>query len=208
MERELCSARDILNDIWGPLSPRKRKSGEFSPIKHKSPRHGDLPNLGRSILSPSKMGRNPLSPSKFNIDNNTMVDKAAVRKVSRSLFDTDIKPQKSIKNKAMKLDTPKKARPSRDELFGSIKAALSLECPDIVLGRETECENIKKFIKMALDSKVGKGLYISGQPGTGKSATINNILKSIEYKNTGKLSHTNATNLDYLQVFININHLF
>ena len=36
MERENASARDILNDIWGPLSPRKRKSVDYSPVKDRS----------------------------------------------------------------------------------------------------------------------------------------------------------------------------
>ena len=174
MERENVSTRDILNDIWGPMSPRKRKSVEYSPVKAKSPKHGTTARI-------------PLSPSKFNIDNNR-VDLKAQRKVSRSLFDTDIVPEKlkSIKNRELKIETPKKQRPSRDDLFGAIKAALSMECPNEILGRETEQLKINNFINNALDREIGKGLYISGQPGTGKSATINNVLKSLTFKNSGK----------------------
>ena len=176
MERENCSTTDILADIWGPLSPRKRKSGQgsdFSPKK--SPRHGNVP--GKRI---------PLSPSKFNIEAN-VAEENAKRKVSRSLFDTEIVPEqlKSIRNKTVKIETPRKARPARDDLYGQIKAALSLECPDQLLGRETEHEQILKFIQNAIQSETGRGLYISGQPGTGKSATINNVLKKLKVHNPG-----------------------
>jgi len=86
----------------------------------------------------------------------------------------------------VKIETPKKQRPERDDLYGAIKAALSLECPNQILGREKEQEKINKFINNAIDKEKGKGLYISGQPGTGKSATINNVLKSLSYKNAGR----------------------
>merc|ERR1712134_53683 len=104
MDRDHCSARDVLADIWGPLSPRKRKSIGDSPIKIKSPKHGTA--------------RVPLSPSKFNIDQN--VDPVEKRKVSRNLFESEIVPEKikALKTK-IKVETPKKARPEKDDLFGA-----------------------------------------------------------------------------------------
>ena len=69
-----------------------------------------------------------------------------------------------------------------DEIFGKIKAALSLENPGEILGREKEAKEIKDFVTEAIKDEMGCSLYISGQPGTGKSATINNIIDQINFK--------------------------
>ena len=43
-------------------------------------------------------------------------------------------------------------------------------------------EYIKDFVTEAIKDEMGCSLYISGQPGTGKSATINNIIDQINFK--------------------------
>ena len=73
-------------------------------------------------------------------------------------------------------------RQKTDEIFGKIKAALSLENPGEILGREKEAKEIKDFVTEAIKDEMGCSLYISGQPGTGKSATINNIIDQINFK--------------------------
>lgn len=163
----------VLADIWG--SPKKRKSPDGTPVKYKSPKLG----------SP----RTPLSPSKINIDNNRLLTEAQRKTVKRNLFD-DVPVKKitalkiAAKNEKLKIVTPRKARKSHDEIFGKIKAALNLECPDKILGRETEFEAISGFISGCLKKEEGKSMYVSGQPGTGKSATINNVIKELNYEHT------------------------
>ena len=49
MDRDHCSARDVLADIWGPLSPRKRKSIGDSPIKIKVSHFSHTLNFARSF---------------------------------------------------------------------------------------------------------------------------------------------------------------
>merc|ERR1712176_755176 len=58
----------------------------------------------------------------------------------------------------------------------------SLENPGGILGREKETKEIRDFVTEAIKDEVGCSLYISGQPGTGKSATINNIISQINFK--------------------------
>ena len=73
-------------------------------------------------------------------------------------------------------------RQKTDDIFGKIKAALSLENPGEILGREKEAKDIRDFVTEAIKDEIGCSLYISGQPGTGKSATINNIISQIDFK--------------------------
>ena len=58
---------------------------------------------------------------------------------------------------------------------------MSLENPGEILGREKETTEVTEFIKAAIEQDQGQSLYISGQPGTGKSATINNIISKINF---------------------------
>lgn len=94
----------------------------------------------------------------------------------------------------IKIDTPKKSRSKTNADFAKIKAKLSLENPGIILGREKEQGNLKSswilvhyflgevedFIMSSIREEQSGSMYISGQPGTGKSASINNILDSIQ----------------------------
>ena len=50
------------------------------------------------------------------------------------------------------------------------------------MGREEETKEVTEFITGAIENDVGESMYISGQPGTGKSATINNIINNIHFK--------------------------
>ncbi len=60
--------------------------------------------------------------------------------------------------------------------------------PGALVGRDAEREEIQTFISTALDSKAGGCLYVSGPPGTGKSALTLEILPHVTMRT--KLSHS------------------
>ncbi len=49
-----------------------------------------------------------------------------------------------------------------------------------IIGRDAERLQLRKFISNALENKVGGCTYVSGPPGTGKSALVQEILQELE----------------------------
>ena len=54
--------------------------------------------------------------------------------------------------------------------------------PERLVGRETEMETINSFVSGHMTRRTAGSLYISGAPGTGKTATLSHILDSIKVK--------------------------
>lgn len=52
--------------------------------------------------------------------------------------------------------------------------------PDRLVGREKEVEEISKFVRGCVSQKTSGSLYISGAPGTGKTASLSHILDNIK----------------------------
>lgn len=61
-------------------------------------------------------------------------------------------------------------------LLTAIKHALHNFIPDNLVGRDTEKNKISSFIEKHGTNKVSGSLYISGAPGTGKTACLAQIL--------------------------------
>ncbi|OQD76533.1 hypothetical protein PENDEC_c004G06066 [Penicillium decumbens] len=63
-----------------------------------------------------------------------------------------------------------------------------------LVGREMEREKVTTFIENCLESKKGSCLYISGPPGTGKSAMVNEVCQDMDLSNV-KVSHVNCVSM-------------
>lgn len=63
-----------------------------------------------------------------------------------------------------------------------------------LVGRETEREKVASFIEECLDSQKGSCLYISGPPGTGKSAMVHEVCGDIDLSNV-RVSHVNCVSM-------------
>ena len=64
-----------------------------------------------------------------------------------------------------------------DECYSSAKKALHTSLPERLLCREKETQTIQSFLKNHLDARKPGSLYISGAPGTGKTACLKQILQ-------------------------------
>ncbi|KAF6019578.1 CDC6 [Bugula neritina] len=62
-------------------------------------------------------------------------------------------------------------------LFEKVKSALHTQQPTEVLCREKEISSINTFIDSRVNGGSAKSLYISGAPGTGKTAVIKHVLQ-------------------------------
>lgn len=161
-----------------PMSPRKRTGDENGC------------NLPVSMLgSPPKQSRPALcSPRKLSFNENTPVfsparlipssPKIPLSPVSRpspkkpqesarpSLF-----PQTEGKTHVARLFTTKNSG------YQSVKQALHTAVPERLLSRETERATIVSFLKNHVVEAKPSSLYISGAPGTGKTACLNCVLQ-------------------------------
>ncbi|KAJ5938214.1 hypothetical protein N7454_004556 [Penicillium verhagenii] len=63
-----------------------------------------------------------------------------------------------------------------------------------LVGREAEREKVATFLEDCVDSQKGGCLYISGPPGTGKSAMVNEVCQDMDLSNV-KVSHVNCVSM-------------
>ncbi|KAJ5554284.1 hypothetical protein N7513_004243 [Penicillium frequentans] len=63
-----------------------------------------------------------------------------------------------------------------------------------LVGRESEREKVSTFIEDCVESRKGGCLYISGPPGTGKSAMVNEVCQDMDLSNV-KVSHVNCVSM-------------
>lgn len=62
------------------------------------------------------------------------------------------------------------------DVFAQAKQALNTQQPDEVVCREAEISRISSFLDTHISGRKPGSLYISGAPGTGKTAVIKHLL--------------------------------
>ncbi|XP_038567980.1 LOW QUALITY PROTEIN: cell division control protein 6 homolog [Micropterus salmoides] len=162
-----------------PLSPRKR-TGDDNGC-----------NLGASFLgSPPKLSKpTPASPRKLGFDENSPV--LARRRLvpsspRRALSPTAISSQMGQETPAgspacqSSEKKPLVVRLSEKSRFVNVKQALHTAVPERLLSRETERASIRSFLEEKALQRLPGSLYISGAPGTGKTACLNCVLQEMK----------------------------
>lgn len=84
-------------------------------------------------------------------------------------------PKKKLTKSSSKLK--RKQLFSGNNLYQNARKALNSTFPIKLPGREKELDELQSFIRFHLDSKSSGSMYISGPPGTGKTASLNIILQ-------------------------------
>ncbi|XP_051966916.1 cell division control protein 6 homolog [Xyrauchen texanus] len=161
-----------------PLSPRKRTGDENGC------------NLPISLLgSPPKQSCPPLcSPRKLSFSENTPVfspprpthpPKVPLSPISRPL---PKQPQETTSPLAQAEGKTPVARlfPLKKLGYQNIKQALHTAVPERLLSREAERATIVSFLENHVVAAKPSSLYISGAPGTGKTACLNCVLQEQE----------------------------
>lgn len=64
--------------------------------------------------------------------------------------------------------------------FQTVKQALHTAVPERLLSREAERSSIRSFLEEKVLQRVPGSLYISGAPGTGKTACLNCVLQEMK----------------------------
>ncbi|KAJ8377377.1 hypothetical protein AAFF_G00261060 [Aldrovandia affinis] len=171
-----------------PLSPRKRTGDENGC------------NLPPALLgSPPKQMCPPLSsplpsPRKLNFDENTPVFSPPSKELAspkRHLADPVLSKPRSPLGRAQPTPGSSSARLekrgpavrlfSREESpYHSVKQALHTAIPERLLSRDEERASISSFLTDKVKPGLPSSLYISGAPGTGKTACLNCVLQEME----------------------------
>ncbi|XP_071822349.1 cell division control protein 6 homolog isoform X1 [Apostichopus japonicus] len=154
-----------------PTSPRKRPHSRASDKENK-----DI--ILKSPCSPIKiMKSSPLKSPLKGLKNLTITDSP-----NQSRFLTPKKAPKSPR----KLSSPSSLKKcwnddkAEGQNYTEAKRALHTSLPDRLLCRDEEVESIQGFLHSHIVKKKPGSLYISGAPGTGKTACLKYILEEDE----------------------------
>ncbi|KAM8842151.1 cell division control protein 6 homolog [Synchiropus picturatus] len=187
------------------LSPRRPQHLEMSSL---SPRKQAIPSPQRPGFPPShpvSPARLPLSPRKRTNDNDCNVQASPPKQSKPTLasprklgFDENSPrlARRQLVPSSPRLQPLSPTRPSprqqksqpaeRKRLFAEksrfhgVKQALHTAVPERLLARESERDTIRRFLRDTVLQRRPGSLYISGAPGTGKTACFNCILKEME----------------------------
>ncbi|XP_069809914.1 cell division control protein 6 homolog [Dendropsophus ebraccatus] len=163
-----------------PLSPRKRLGDD------------NLCNIPQSLrCSPPKQSRNentPFSPAKgrrliFDENQAAATPLSPVKKREDAIV---LSPQKrgqeTPTSSSQRVPHERKSVGTRlfkqeASCYQQAKCALNTAVPERLLAREKETSTILSFLKGHVSSEKPGSLYISGAPGTGKTACLNKIMQ-------------------------------
>ncbi|KAM7359089.1 cell division cycle 6 [Cochliomyia hominivorax] len=99
----------------------------------------------------------------------------------------------SPKKEQNKPSTPK-TTPVRNKYQNARRVLNSAECQNLP-GREEQLEELRSFFMEHLEAKKSGSLYVSGQPGTGKTACLSLLLRSPEFKKLLQTVYVNCTSI-------------
>lgn len=91
---------------------------------------------------------------------------------------------------------PKSLFSEPDDLLGRARIALHTHSKTSLPGREKELTTLNDFIESHLESKTSGSLYISGPPGTGKTACLSKVLERPDLKRHFKVVNINCTSIE------------
>eukprot|EP00300_Choanocystis_sp_HF-7_P016508 c19429_g1_i2.p1 GENE.c19429_g1_i2~~c19429_g1_i2.p1 ORF type:complete len:582 (+),score=135.04 c19429_g1_i2:230-1747(+) len=94
---------------------------------------------------------------------------------------------------------PEENLPDTSELgvFGAALSQLHLSVvPKILPCRESERDDVYTTIRACVESNLGSVMYISGQPGTGKTATVHEVVRCLK----DEVAKKKLSDFDYLEV--------
>ncbi|CAH1104483.1 unnamed protein product [Psylliodes chrysocephalus] len=152
-------------------SPPKQSKLESTSRKVQST--ANTPSLERlSLISPTKSNSARKSLLKENNNRKRYVAKIESTKKTRKI-DTSSSEDSESEDDISKNKT----------IYQCARQALHGSLPSELPGREIELKQLKDFIEEHLKNKASGSLYVSGPPGTGKTACLNTIIKeNVKFK--------------------------
>jgi cell division control protein 6 len=163
----------------------------------KSGRNTNKINYNEKLIEKSSIGLQNNKPIVSKCDKSVnqkkTETKSRIRKYSNNKLD---------ENKDELSSSPSKLKKSSDNdqnlcskeisLFAKTKQLLSPSIVDYIIGRDSECDRIKKLIESHLNDCKPMSLYISGPAGTGKTLSVNHVINRLHETIQFKLININC----------------
>ncbi|WAR11465.1 CDC6-like protein, partial [Mya arenaria] len=181
IKKELSSPKK--EQIRTPLSPIKSQMTNYPETR--SPLKTLL--QGRPLLSsPCKSPRKLLlsSPAK------------SPRKLLFEPNSPHMSPRKSLCQTSSPHKSPRKSLCQPSTAYHKAKQMFHTAKPERLIGRDKETEEVRSFLKGHMSKKTGGSLYISGAPGTGKTAVLTHIIDELKSVHSCKTVYLNCMTLD------------
>uniref|UniRef100_A0A3P8VSJ3 Cell division cycle 6 homolog (S. cerevisiae) n=1 Tax=Cynoglossus semilaevis TaxID=244447 RepID=A0A3P8VSJ3_CYNSE len=165
-----------------PSSPRAEPRLPLSPRKRTGDENGC--NLGTLLGSPPKQSKQALgSPRKLHFDENSpaLACRQLVPSSPRHPASSPRRQETPAASPARQDKTPPVVQlfPEKSR-FQSVKQSLHTAVPERLLSREVERKSIRAFLEEKVLQRQAGSLYISGAPGTGKTACLNCVLQEMK----------------------------
>ncbi|XP_053550030.1 cell division control protein 6 homolog [Bombina bombina] len=164
-----------------PLSPRKRLGDEnlcniphvlqCSPPKQSRKENELTPSKGRRLIFDQNQSETtPVSPLKKTQD----FVSSPLKRGQETPSNTNPSSRKERKSVCARLFK------QEGTCYQQAKQVLNIAVPERLLAREKETESIQSFLKKHVSGEKPGSLYISGAPGTGKTACLSKLLQESE----------------------------
>ncbi|KAL4217460.1 AAA ATPase [Mactra antiquata] len=158
-----------------PLSPIKlcgnRVTAPLSPVKSPQKQLSPVKSPQKQILVASPRKQLPCSPRK-------------------AIFERSPVKKSPLKSPVMKLGKQECAA------YHQVKQLFHTAKPDRLIGRDKETSEVRSFLKSHMSKKTSGSLYISGAPGTGKTAVLSHIIDELKGVHSCKTVYLNCMTLD------------
>ncbi|XP_057652846.1 cell division control protein 6 homolog [Diorhabda carinulata] len=169
-----------------PPNPRKSKSKTNSCT-------GTPPKQKRLETSPNVATPTTNTPS---LERLSIISPTKPKSSRKTLFKEN--ESTSTKKNGKEIDAPDDSNkeveiPKNVTLYQSARQALHGTLPNEMPGRERELSQLRDFIVQHIENSTSGSLYISGPPGTGKTASLNMILQDNHISSSVDNVYVNCT---------------
>lgn len=122
------------------------------------------------------------------------------RKIDKSVLLTSPSTPSSLFDKLNLSSPDKEEKLAPKRLFGSdryrnARKALHSSVPESLPGRENELQKLQQFMEEHLKNETSGSLYVSGPPGTGKTACLSKLILRPEFRSKFKVVYVNCTTM-------------
>ncbi|XP_025993398.1 cell division control protein 6 homolog isoform X2 [Solenopsis invicta] len=176
------------SDIENTIERRKATKEKVTENACRTPRRRKCDELDKHTPSPPKQKKDNLQSS---LTPSTLLNKLVLspkkegKLTPKQLFDFCLSEEEDELPKPMFKSN--KYRNARKSLHSSIT--------DDLPGREEELMKLQKYLLDHLDQEMSGSLYISGPPGTGKTACLFKIMQHSDVKSKFKVVYINCTSM-------------